>query len=131
MLPPNTPKTLPPFEANKSIFNVIDKDDVLLLHPYESFDPVTKFIQNASKDPKVLSIRMTLYRVEKNSPIIQALIDAANNGIQVTVMVELKARFDEENNLRVSQEDDFDYLEDIVILDEAIEQSDRFMREVD
>jgi len=99
MLPPNTPKTLPPFEANKSIFNVIDKDDVLLLHPYESFDPVTKFIQNASKDPKVLSIRMTLYRVEKNSPIIQALIDAANNGIQVTVMVELKARFDEENNL--------------------------------
>lgn len=99
MLAPNTPKTLPPFGANKSIFEVIDKEDILLYHPYESFDPVTKLIQNASKDPSVLSIRMTLYRVEKNSPIVQALIDAANNGKQVTVMVELKARFDEENNL--------------------------------
>ncbi|CZE48697.1 polyphosphate kinase [Campylobacter geochelonis] len=98
-LPPYTPKTLPPFDENTSVFESIDKEDVLIFHPYESFDPVTKLVKEASKDPKVVSIRMTLYRVEKNSPIIQALIDAANDGKQVTVMVELKARFDEENNL--------------------------------
>ena len=72
---------------------------MLLVHPFESFDPVVSFIKEASKDPKVISIRMTLYRVDKNSPIIQSLIDAASDGKQVTVMVELKARFDEENNL--------------------------------
>lgn len=94
-----TPKTLPPFDENTPIFSTLDKEDVLIYHPYESFDPVQKLIKEASKDPKVISIRMTLYRVEKNSPIIQSLIDAANDGKQVTVMVELKARFDEENNL--------------------------------
>ncbi|RAZ56495.1 RNA degradosome polyphosphate kinase [Campylobacter hyointestinalis] len=99
LLPQYTPKTLPPFGQNVSMFDAIDKEDVLLFHPYESFDPVTQFIKEAAKDPKVISIRMTLYRVEKNSSIIQALIDAANDGKQVTVMVELKARFDEENNL--------------------------------
>ncbi len=99
LLPPYTPKTLPPFGTAGSIFDAIDKEDVLLLHPYESFDPITQFIKEAAKDPKVISLRMTLYRVEKNSPIIQSLIDAANDGKQVTVMVELKARFDEENNL--------------------------------
>lgn len=98
-LPPYAPKTLPPFGENINIFDAIDKEDVLLLHPYESFDPVVQFIKEASKDPKVISIRMTLYRVDKNSPIIQSLIDAASDGKQVTVMVELKARFDEENNL--------------------------------
>ncbi|WP_346726467.1 RNA degradosome polyphosphate kinase [Campylobacter mucosalis] len=98
-LPLYTPKTLPPFGENVSIFDAIDKEDVLLLHPYESFDPVVQFIKEASKDPKVISIRMTLYRVDKSSPIIQSLIDAASDGKQVTVMVELKARFDEENNL--------------------------------
>ncbi len=96
---PNKPKLLPPFEENSSIFETIERGEAILVHPYESFEPVTKLIQAAAKDPKTLSIRMTLYRVEKNSPIISALIDAANNGIQVTVMVELKARFDEENNL--------------------------------
>ncbi len=98
-LAPNTPKTLPPFDQNESIFNILDKEDVLTLQPYESFEPVVELIQAAAKDPKVLSIRMTLYRVGKNSPVVQALIDAANNGKQVTAMVELKARFDEENNL--------------------------------
>lgn len=93
------PKTLPPFEENLSIFDAMNKEDVLILQPFESFDPVYKFIKEASKDSEVISIRMTLYRVEKNSNIVQALIDAANDGKQVTVMVELKARFDEENNL--------------------------------
>ena len=98
-LPPYNPKTLPPFDSNESVFKVIDKGDVLLFHPYESFDPVLRLIREASKDPKVVSMRMTLYRVEKNSQIVQALIDAANEGKQVTAVVELKARFDEENNL--------------------------------
>ncbi|MDL0109290.1 RNA degradosome polyphosphate kinase [Campylobacter felis] len=94
-----TPKTLPPFDENLSIFEAIDKEDVLIIQPFESFDPVYKFIKEASDDPDVISIRITLYRVEKNSNIVQALIDAASEGKQVTVMVELKARFDEENNL--------------------------------
>lgn len=98
-LQPHNPKILPPFNTNESIFKILSKQDALLLHPYESFDTVTRLVQEASKDPKVVSIRMTLYRVEKNSKIIQALIDAASEGKQVTAMVELKARFDEENNL--------------------------------
>jgi polyphosphate kinase len=98
-LPPNSPKILPPFSNGESVFGVIERGDVLLFHPYESFDPMTRMIKEAAKDPKVISIRMTLYRVEQRSQIIQALIDAASEGKQVTVMVELKARFDEENNL--------------------------------
>jgi polyphosphate kinase len=98
-LPTNIPKRLSPFDKNESIFKILDREDAIIFQPYESFEPVVKFIQDAAKDPKVLSIRMTLYRVGKNSPIIQALIDASNNGKQVTAMVELKARFDEENNL--------------------------------
>ena len=98
-LPTYTPKTLPPFDDNSDIFEAIDKKDVLLYHPYESFDPVVRFIEEASKDPDTLSMRMTLYRVGKNSPIVKALIRAAQDGKQVTVLVELKARFDEENNL--------------------------------
>ncbi len=93
------PRSLPPFNKDVSIFKILDRQDVMIMQPFESFDPVVSFIQSAAKDPKVLSIRMTLYRVGKNSPIVQALIDAANNGKQVTAMVELKARFDEENNL--------------------------------
>lgn len=103
-LPPNSPKLLHPFNTNENIFETIDKGDYLLYHPYESFDPVTTLIKEASKDSKVISIRMTLYRVEKNSSIIKALIDAASDGKQVTVMVELKARFDEENNLHWAKE---------------------------
>ncbi len=98
-VPLHQPKSLPPLNQNESIFKILDREDILTMQPFESFDPVVKFIQDAAKDPKVLSIRMTLYRVGKNSPIVQALIDAANNGKQVTAMVELKARFDEENNL--------------------------------
>lgn len=98
------PKTLPPFENNLSTFKSIDKEDILVYHPYESFDPVTKLIKEAAKDSKVISIRMTLYRVEKQSEIIHSLIEAANEGKQVTVMVELKARFDEENNLHWARE---------------------------
>ncbi len=98
-LAPLHPKVLPPLDKNESIFKTIRKNDVLLYHPYESFEPVSRLIKEAAKDPKVISIRCTLYRVEKNSEIINSLIDAANDGKQVTVMVELKARFDEENNL--------------------------------
>lgn len=99
--PTYIPKLLPPFafNENSSMFEHIAKEDILLFHPYESFDPVYRFIKEASTDSAVISIRMTLYRVAKNSNIVQALIDAANDGKQVTVMVELKARFDEENNL--------------------------------
>ncbi len=95
----NVPKLLSPFDKNESIFKVLDRQDSMILQPFESFEPVVKFIQEAAKDPKVLSIRITLYRIGKNSPIVQALIDASNSGKQVTAMVELKARFDEENNL--------------------------------
>ena len=98
-LPTYTPKTLPPFDDNSDIFEAIEKQDVLLYHPYESFDPVVNFVEEASKDPNTLSMRMTLYRVGKNSPIVKALIRASQDGKQVTVLVELKARFDEENNL--------------------------------
>jgi len=96
---PFKPKSLPPFENSENIFTTLEKQDVLLYHPYESFDPVVKLIQAAAKDPDVVSIKMTLYRSGTNSPIVQALMSASESGKQVTVMVELKARFDEENNL--------------------------------
>ncbi|NPA03834.1 MAG: RNA degradosome polyphosphate kinase [Epsilonproteobacteria bacterium] len=96
---PYTPKVPPPLDSTDDIYTVLDNQEILLYHPYESFEPVVKFIADASKDPNVLAIRMTLYRVGKNSPIVKALIDAAESGKQVTAMVELKARFDEENNL--------------------------------
>ena len=97
--PSYKPRNLPPFDTDESIFSVLDKRDVLLYHPYESFDPITRLIQQAAKDPDVFAIRMTLYRAGANSPIVNALTSAAESGKQVTVMVELKARFDEENNL--------------------------------
>jgi polyphosphate kinase len=99
LLPSYNPKTLPPFDREE-IFSAIEHQDSVLYHPYESFDPVVRFIQEAAADPDTLAVRMTLYRVGTKSPIVKALIDAAQDGKQVTVLVELKARFDEENNLR-------------------------------
>ena len=99
LVPPFKPQNLPPLDTNESIFTTLEKQDILLYHPYESFDPVVKLIQAASVDKNVVSIKMTLYRSGTNSPIVQALMSASESGKQVTVMVELKARFDEENNL--------------------------------
>ncbi|MGP6139408.1 MULTISPECIES: RNA degradosome polyphosphate kinase [unclassified Jeotgalibaca] len=97
---PIIPKEL----LGKSIYAVTNKKDVFLHHPYDSFTPVIDFIEEASRDKNTLAIKQTLYRVSRDSPIIAALKEAAENGIQVTVLVELKARFDEENNVHWAKE---------------------------
>ena len=97
--PPYVPRLPEPFNKGASFFDVIRKQDVIVHHPYDSFSPVEDFFKRASRDPDVLAIKTTLYRVGSNSPVVNSLMDARDNEKQVTVLVELKARFDEENNL--------------------------------
>ncbi|UQB41916.1 polyphosphate kinase 1 [Thiomicrospira microaerophila] len=113
LFPPYLPKALTPSKSGKNpfrlftrkkqqtnMFEQINRKDILLHHPYDSFAPVIDFLNQASKDPDVLAIRMTLYRTGEKSAIIDALVRAANNGKEVTAVVELRARFDEDNNIQ-------------------------------
>src|SRR5690606_9639612 len=93
---PTTPASL---RTGDSIFNILQRQNVLIHTPFDSFMPVVDFVQAAAEDPNVLAIKQTLYRVGPNPPIVHALMKARENGKQVAVLVELKARFDEESNI--------------------------------
>src|SRR5713226_3522722 len=102
--PPFTPRIPPELRKGQDIFSAIRQHDLLWHQPYDSFDSVVEFIREAAHDPHVLAIKQTLYRVGTNAPVVSTLLEAVENGKQVAVLVELKARFDEENNIEWARE---------------------------
>ena len=101
---PFTPSVPPALEATEDMFAVLRKQDLLMYNPYDSFSPFLDFVHKAARDPDVLAIKMSLYRIEKKPPLIEALMEARENGKQVAVLIELKARFDEESNIHWTRE---------------------------